>query len=102
MRELREFMRSVEGTDDIGMKRAACCLTIQGNGSEQGVEAVASVCTLRAALAMYLTDSWVVIDLEFEDDTDPDLVRMTEVCRAYDERMHERCGTICEGKYMVE
>ena len=36
MRELREFMRSVEGTDDIGMKRAACCLTIQGNGSEQG------------------------------------------------------------------
>ena len=81
MRELREFMRSVEGTDDIGMNRAACCLTIQGNGSEQGVEAVASVCTLRAALSMYLTDSWVVIDLEFEDDTDPDLVRMTEVCR---------------------
>ena len=50
---------------------------------------------------MYLTDSWVVIDLEFEDDTDPDLVRMTEVCRAYDERMHERCGTICEGESLV-
>ena len=73
----------------------------QGNGSEQGVEAVASVCTLRAALSMYLTDSWVVIDLEFEDDTDPDLVRMTEVCRAYDERMHERCGNICEGESLV-
>lgn len=101
MSELREFMRSVEGTDDMGMKKAACCLTIQGNGSEQGVEAVASVCTLRAALAMYLTDSWVVIDLEFEDDTDPDLVRMMEVCRGYDERMHERCGTICEGESLV-
>lgn len=87
MSEIGKFMRSVEGTDETGMGKSACCVTIQRSDTgRQEAETIDSACTLRAVLAMHLTDSWAVIDLEFEDGQDPDLVRMTEICSAFDER----------------
>lgn len=86
MSEIGKFMRSVVGMDETGMGKAACCVSIQRSDTGREAETVVSASTLRAVLAMHLTDRWVVIDLEFEDEQDPDLVRMTEICSAFDER----------------
>lgn len=83
MQDELELFEAIEGVDETGSAKAACCVLIQKSGIELEAEAVSSACTMNAVLSICMTDVWTVVDLHFEDRLDYDLLQMSQVCKDY-------------------
>ena len=89
MRNERDLVSLIEGNDESGKPKAACCVMIQGYERESEPEEVTSFCTMEAVVSITMTDLWSVVDLTFEDDIDYDLIQMWQVCEEYSKLVQE-------------
>lgn len=89
MRNERDLVSLIEGNDESGKPKAACCVMIQGYERENEPEEVTSFCTTEAVVSIMTTDLWSVVDLTFEDDLDYDLIQMWQVCKEYSKLVQE-------------
>lgn len=90
MQDELELMRAVEGVDATGNAKAVCCVLIQKRDTELEPETISSACTMDAVLSSCTTDVWAVVDLQFEEELDYDLLQMTQVCEDYVDLVKER------------
>lgn len=82
-----ELIQAIEGTDETGAARAACCISVMKNLAEGEPEAVSSEATLDAVVSICLTEKWAVVDLQFPEPLDYDFLQMAQVCKEYEEAM---------------
>lgn len=93
MQDELELMRAVEGVDATGNAKAVCCVLIQKRDTDLEPETISSACTMDAVLSICTTDVWAVVDLQFEEELDYDLLQMTQVCEDYVDLVKERDGS---------
>lgn len=92
-----EQIKSIEGVDEMGNPQAICCVMIQKGVSKCDLETVETCCTLEAVLSICMTELWVAVDLQFEDELDYDMIQMVQVCREYEELSKCERGEAGEG-----
>lgn len=84
-----ELIQAIEGADETGAARAACCISVIKNSAERDPEAVSSAATLEAVVSICLTEKWAVVDLQFPEPLDYDFLRMAQVCKEYEDALRK-------------
>lgn len=87
-----ELIQAIEGVDDTGAAKAACCLSIMKNPAMGEPEALYSAATLDAVVSICLTEQWAVVDLQFSEPLDYDFLRMAQVCKVYTDSLRRLDG----------
>lgn len=87
-----ELIQAIEGVDDTGAARAACCLSVMKNPAMGEPEALHSVATLEAVVSICLTEQWAVVDLQFSEPLDYDLLQIAHVCKEYTDSLKKLDG----------
>ena len=80
-----EILQMLEGIDETGAAKAVCNVSIRKAVAETEWETITEKNTTAAVVSVYVTDVWLAVDLEFEDQLDLDYLQMAEVCQEYAE-----------------
>lgn len=84
-----ELLQEIEGIDETGEPKGACCVSIHRILLDGEAESIASAATMNAEISVCLTGIFAVIDLRFIDPLDYDLLQMVDTCKTYMEMVRQ-------------